>query len=209
MSRPGPGGNFDSLIDKIRQILNDPQLANFLRRHKVVASILTFLMTVSLAANFLIGINQYFPLVKLPTPSATTLPAATPPIYEETRISDLSTSCKNYFVYQGQKEKQDLEAKMSIQPKRILEAKLEPMSNAANIWPVFRWKCRYYSAPRSGSPSASERKPPEKQLLLEIGLDLDSYCKAYYKNSGADKASYHDYEDASSWYCTDVHPGEA
>lgn len=119
---------------------------------------------------------------------------------------DLSELCKNYYVYEGQNLKAEHEAKRSVNPNITIESKLEVIEKgkAERIWPVFRWRCKYYSVTKSASNSEIKR-----ELIKDAGLHMDNYCKQIYINSGADKASYHNYGEGESWYCTDVNPGGA
>jgi len=74
--------------------------------------------------------------------------------------------------------------------------------DAKDVYPVFRWKCSYETELKAQNES---RDKPGKDILF-VGMNLDTdYCEPEHGEE-LYKASYHDYNDPYSWYCTNPNP---
>lgn len=88
------------------------------------------------------------------------------------------------------------------------EQGLEFHEKATNVYPAFRWSCKYRVTKKQ---DASQNKPQDSQasfgggavLEVKTGMSMDEdYCKRSFSDRNLTKATYHDYNDPNSWFCT-------
>lgn len=91
----------------------------------------------------------------------------------------------------------------------FLEQGLEFNEQATNVYPVFRLTCKY--GVRKKSQSSSQNQPPNglsdfgTGVVSEakVGMNMDkNYCERLFSDRNLIKATYHDYNDPYSWFCT-------
>jgi hypothetical protein len=74
--------------------------------------------------------------------------------------------------------------------------------NSDDVYPVFRWTCKYEISRKRKDAGVKDQYQSNFEPKY-IGLDLDNdYCDRLYREIGLIKATYHDYNDPYSWYCT-------
>lgn len=103
---------------------------------------------------------------------------------------DFQDVCKQEFIYekiQGIKNK--------IPYEKLGSKYIEEYDS---VWPIFRWRCLYRLKTKEADLFQNTKDTPK------IGMDLDRYCKEKYPGD-KEKASYHDYKDKDSLYCTRPH----
>ncbi|MGB3297084.1 MAG: hypothetical protein WBA76_02360 [Phormidesmis sp.] len=79
---------------------------------------------------------------------------------------------------------------------------------ATNVYPVFRWACKYdlttIAPPNSDSSEAVSRYSGAATTTVLTGIDMDKdYC-SQFENRGLTKSTYRSYNDPYSWVCTNI-----
>lgn len=73
-----------------------------------------------------------------------------------------------------------------------------------NIYPVFRWVCQYELIAKN-QINLPQKPGKSFVIIVNTGLDMDrDLCQRKYEQDNLIKATYHDYNDPNSWYCTNT-----
>ena len=85
---------------------------------------------------------------------------------------------------------------------------LRYQEESTNVYPVFRWGCDYElrrinQANSNGSGAAVSGNAVTNTITTGISMDED-YCQKQFSNRGLNKATYHNYSDPYSWFCTNT-----
>lgn len=128
-----------------------------------------------------------------------------PTTYSEQSIDQdvFNSLCKDKEVYESKLAEKRPQGKPDSHPDVPIEALGASLSNAEDVYPVFRWRCRYKV--NSQAPLEQTEYPQYGETVSHIvytGIDLDSYCEEKFSDRNLTKATYHDYQDPNSWYCT-------
>ena len=114
---------------------------------------------------------------------------------DEVKITeaDMQSICEDESIY---KQKEGEAGGIDFSPVRISLL----LSRNEKVYPAFRWRCRYV-------PPKLEVAPPEAGIIpdvppVDLGLNLDNFCKRTYGDEGLEKATFHHYDDSDSWYCS-------
>ena len=79
------------------------------------------------------------------------------------------------------------------------------LSDAKDVYPVFRWACEYTLSPKQASEPANRDYGDIMFNTIRTGIDLDSYCEEKFGDESygsLTKATYHDHTNPHSWHCT-------
>lgn len=152
-----------------------------------------------------IGENHYIRLQFIPESSLTYM------AYEEQRIikSDFAEVCENEDHYLDKLKRQNI----TKESHHINPLGVEYRGDAAenkSVYPVFRWKCVFQTKLKEQEDSKDEVKyAGDTYSTIYTGISMDEfYCQTHFTSKKLTKATYHDYNDPNSWYCTTPDPKE-
>jgi hypothetical protein len=91
----------------------------------------------------------------------------------------------------------------------FLEQGLELNEKATNVYPVFRLACKYGVTRTSQGDIQNEPDNSGSNFgggvvsEAKTGIRMDEdYCQRFFSDRNLTKATYHDYNDPESWFCT-------
>ncbi|MFK8183685.1 MAG: hypothetical protein AB8B99_09940 [Phormidesmis sp.] len=177
------------LVTNIKQAAKSKGLANGLIKYPVLGN---------LAFALLVGYSLYSIVEKF-------APQITFGVYEQERITqgDMDAVCKNKRFYQQKLRQSYSPVKDVVVPQGV-----EYRNDVKDVYPVFRWSCKYSIKPKSSPDELSELSgsgvSPD---YVYTGLSLDEYhCELFFKASRLTKATYLNPKNPHSWYCTNANP---
>lgn len=123
---------------------------------------------------------------------------------EEITKANLDAICDNEEYFLPKLSSQFPPETHTIEPKGA-----DYKEDAKEVYPVFRWACNYSVSKKvdgaaqdlnDGSGSSGSGVGPQS---VSTGISLDEhYCIPTYKSLELSKATYQDFNDPNSWYCT-------
>lgn len=126
--------------------------------------------------------------------------------YREEKITkaNLDAICDNEKYFLPKLSSQFPSETHTIEPKGA-----EYKEDAKDVYPVFRWACNYSVSEKangaaqdlkSNSASSGSGVGPQS---VSTGISLDEdYCMPTFNSLELNKATYQDFNDPNSWYCT-------
>lgn len=175
-----------ALITKVKQIANSKTLADWMSEHVVLGNLAIAVLS---AYSLYSLVTSAYPQLKLMR-------------YEQVPITqrDMEAVCRNENFY-----RRKLKAKYRTNRQGIVPLGVEYRSEVSDIYPVFRWFCRYEIAESASSPDPNPLSGSDMSTTHYTGLSLDEYfCELYFKEKKLTKATYLDPNNPRSWVCANA-----
>ncbi|NEP01236.1 MAG: hypothetical protein F6K58_21775 [Symploca sp. SIO2E9] len=173
-------GNPFDLRDIWSKTLANPFLIKYAERYPIATNIIITLLLSQIGVNLFGTIDNFGQVNDLEGVRA--LPI------------NLKDVCADEEIYKGRLKEQGFDVKSE----NILRKEPFYDEKAIDVWPVFRWKCRYVYQTSNSVPAGGTT---ERMLQL----NLIEYCSRTYPQTLI-HASHTDYMDQNSLHCVDPNP---